>query len=396
LHLLNLCLGVISIPAMESMRWGMSRIWDNRLGVVVLMGALTIHVGLAFYWVYERTHFRLPVHEWIRLILGFLIPLLAAGHFIGGFITSRVLDIDISYPFVLSVLYSNGWPFILRQTLLVLTVWAHMSMGIHLWLRLKPWYPKAQKVLWPLALMVPVMSLTGYARATLDTTERLAQPGYATQLFAERRAAAVEVDAYLNDLEAQTFIGFLFLLVLMLIARQIRRAYRNRHGTVTVTYPSGDKVTIPLGFSILDASRIGRIPHAGVCGGRGRCSTCRVRVGDGLADLPAAAAGEAAVLARVEAAPDVRLACQTRPRRNLNVTPLLPPTAGVLQALRPGGVTGHEKRVVVMFIDIRGSTRLGERNLPYDVVFILNEFFAEMSSALRATGGTTPSLTATG
>ena len=33
----------------------------------------------------------------------------------------------------------------------------------------------------------------------------------------------------------------------------------------------------PVGFTILDASRTAGIPHASVCGGRGRCSTCRVR-----------------------------------------------------------------------------------------------------------------------
>jgi adenylate cyclase len=44
-------------------------------------------------------------------------------------------------------------------------------------------------------------------------------------------------------------------------------------------------------------------------------------------------------------------------------------------------------RVVIVFIDIRGSTALAERNLAYDVVFILNEFFAEMAAALRDTNG---------
>src|SRR6185436_6779242 len=43
--------------------------------------------------------------------------------------------------------------------------------------------------------------------------------------------------------------------------------------------------------------------------------------------------------------------------------------------------------VAAMFVDLRGSTQLGEARLPYDVVFILNQFFAEMSEALHATGG---------
>jgi adenylate cyclase len=40
-----------------------------------------------------------------------------------------------------------------------------------------------------------------------------------------------------------------------------------------------------------------------------------------------------------------------------------------------------------MFIDLRGSTTLGEAKLPYDVLFILNRFFSEMNQAIEATGG---------
>jgi len=42
---------------------------------------------------------------------------------------------------------------------------------------------------------------------------------------------------------------------------------------------------------------------------------------------------------------------------------------------------------VAVFVDLRDSTRLGEGRLPYDVVFIMNQFFAEMHQALRATNG---------
>jgi adenylate cyclase len=56
-------------------------------------------------------------------------------------------------------------------------------------------------------------------------------------------------------------------------------------------------------------------------------------------------------------------------------------------ALHGGGVEGHEEYVVAMFVDMRGSTNLGERVLAYDVVFILNRFFTELSHALGATHG---------
>ena len=81
------------------------------------------------------------------------------------------------------------------------------------------------------------------------------------------------------------------------------------------------------------------------------------------------------------------IACQARPTADVAVTPLVPVRSGLETARRPGGVEGHEQTVVAMFVDLRGSTALGESRLPYDVVFILNQFFAEMSDALQMTGG---------
>ena len=40
-----------------------------------------------------------------------------------------------------------------------------------------------------------------------------------------------------------------------------------------------------------------------------------------------------------------------------------------------------------MFVDIRGSTALGEAKLAYDLLYILNQFFREMTKALNATNG---------
>ena len=87
------------------------------------------------------------------------------------------------------------------------------------------------------------------------------------------------------------------------------------------------------------------------------------------------------------APPHVRLACQTRPRHDVSVIPLLPPGVDATTARRPGAARERERAVVAMFVDLRGSTRIAESRLPYDVVFIMNQFFAEMYEALRATNG---------
>ena len=55
------------------------------------------------------------------------------------------------------------------------------------------------------------------------------------------------------------------------------------------------------GTSVLEASRLPGIPHAHVCGGRGRCSTCRVRVRGEIGSLDPPGDSERRVLRRIGA-----------------------------------------------------------------------------------------------
>src|SRR5262249_22201710 len=138
----------------------------------------------------------------------------------------------------------------------------------------------------------------------------------------------------------------------------------------------------------LEASRMAGIPHASVCGGRGRCSTCRTKV-EGLREaIPPPAPEELKVLHRVGAAPDVRLACQLRPHGELRATPLLRDNGQARDGFRcPGYLQGAECEIAILFADLRAFTQLSERKLPYDLVFLLNRYFAEMGHAVEAAGG---------
>jgi adenylate cyclase len=145
---------------------------------------------------------------------------------------------------------------------------------------------------------------------------------------------------------------------------------------------------VQLGATVLEASRHARVPHASVCGGRGRCSTCRIRVVRGLEFLPPGSAEERRVLTSVGAPPNVRLACQVRPTRDLSVIPLLPADAQARDGFaQPGYLAGQEQEITVLFADIRGFTRIAEYKLPYDVVFLLNHYFDVVGSAIEQAGG---------
>src|SRR5205085_2259324 len=146
-----------------------------------------------------------------------------------------------------------------------------------------------------------------------------------------------------------------------LVARGVRALVERRGGTIRVIYPDGRSVRIPKGLSVLDASRRAGIPHASLCGGRARCSTCRVRVLLGLDRLPAQAPVEARVLARLGADRAVRLACQLKPTADVSVWPLLPPeTTMADRSVLNLSDSGTERFVAILFVDIRRSTELVE------------------------------------
>jgi adenylate cyclase len=185
-------------------------------------------------------------------------------------------------------------------------------------------------------------------------------------------------------------IGAGVLLLACLAGRPLRDLWERRAGVVRLDYGNKRVVSQPTGLSILEMSRIAGIPHASVCGGRGRCSTCRVRVtGDDRMRLPDPSPEEQKVLARVGAPLNVRLACQLRPPPGrYRVTPLLPAAAGPVEAYRRAPQAhGGERYVAILFADLRGFTSISEGKLPYDVVFLLNRYFRATGQAIEAAGG---------
>jgi adenylate cyclase len=121
-----------------------------------------------------------------------------------------------------------------------------------------------------------------------------------------------------------------------------------------------------------------------------------VRLVRGLDAVPPPSEAEQRVLARVGAPPDVRLACQTRPSSDVTVTPLVPPSIDAGGALAPDARQGRERELAVLFADLRGFTRMAEHKLPYDVVFVLNRYFAAVGTAITGAGGVTNQFTGDG
>ena len=179
------------------------------------------------------------------------------------------------------------------------------------------------------------------------------------------------------------------LIGLVFAARGVRTLRERRRGMITVSYPDR-QVRVPEGLSVLEASLRFNVPHACVCGGRARCSTCRIRVVSDRGALPRPSGREAFVLARVGAGADpaIRLACQLRPQANVAVIPVLPTHIGADFVRNRRRINiGEERYIVSMFVDMRGSTKLAEARLPFDIVFLINRFLGAASQAVIDAGG---------
>jgi adenylate cyclase len=395
LHFSNHALGIISLDAMAAGRWWFLALWRSTPGTLALYGAIVIHGVLALWLLYQRRTLRMPAWEATQYALGLMLPALLVVHVVATRIAWWRLGVDDPYTRIVLALWVLAPEYGARQTLTLVLAWLHACIGVHFWLRFRPWYPRARLTLFAIALLLPTLALLGFVAAGREVTALARTPGWTEAMLRAAHAPEPAAAARLVAIRQGFLTAYLWALLAVLLARGIRRLQEWRRA-VQITYSSGRVVAVPVGFTILDASRMADIPHASVCGGRGRCSTCRVRISRGLAQLPAASDAERRVLARVGVAPDVRLACQTRPVRDVTVEPLLAPSVAPAEAFGTDLRQGHEQEVAVLFADLRGFTRMAEHKLPYDVVFFLNRYFEAVGTAITGAGGVTNQFTGDG
>jgi len=387
-HLLNHSLGNISIPAMEAGLIVQKWIWQGMAGTAVLYAALATHYLLGLWAFYERRHFGWTATEVVQLVLGLSIPVLLMNHLFVTRISLALYGTEKGYA---QELYSFwvGAPYLgAVQVVLLIVAWIHGCIGVYQWLRLKPMFTRWMPYLFCGSVLLPVLALLGFFQGGRTMLSLAHDPAWRAANLNPWQVGTPPINHQLVVWRDWSLWGAVALAGLVLLAR-LYRAWRERRGTaIRVTYPNGRFARVPIGFSVLEASRCARIPHASICGGRGRCSTCRIRVISGSGRIPAPSHGEQAVLERVGAGPLVRLACQLRPLGDISVVPLLPanwPVAALRRREWP--LPGEERFIVVVMVDMRDSTRLAETRLPFDAVFVVDRFVTAAGAAVSAHGG---------
>ncbi|MBT3372116.1 MAG: adenylate/guanylate cyclase domain-containing protein [Rhodospirillaceae bacterium] len=390
MHFINHALGNISLQAMEAGREVFTAIWRNWPATILLYGAMLLHILTALLAIWRRRTLRMSRSEAVQIVLALCIPFLLSVHILATRGLHELFGINDSYLYeiisiwVFEPLY--GW----TTAAAVLIVWGHGCLGMHHWLRLKPWYDRARVWLFVSALLLPALALSGYAGVGKQIALLARDQAWMNAAIASFKFSVpiAELKGFAFGTADYVQIGVAVVLALLLLGRWLRHLLARRGARITIAYPDGQEVAVEPGLSVLDASRLAGIAHASVCGGRGRCSTCRVRIADGLSALPGAGDDERKVLARVGAPDSVRLACQLRPVADVAVVPLLPPNVAVQSgAPRPNYLQGSEREIAVLFADLRSFTQFSESKLPYDVVFALNQYFRGMGQAVEAAGG---------
>ncbi len=387
-HLINLSMGLISIDAMNRGAKILLNPWHSPFGIILLTGAFSSHISIAIWSICKRRTLKMSINEKVQIILGLLAPLLLFGHVIGIRFSPGADDYIATYDTTIALLWVIfPWRGLI-QAGAILVVWSHGCIGIDKWLNHYATYVKFKLFAVFLAGLVPTVAIAGYVAAGNHILQAAEQENWILDLFAKANLYPQMIDMA-NAREFKFQIGFVAFLLILFIAHTIRPFLGSRASKPRIFYSPGEKVIeLIANATLLESIRAADVPHAPVCGGQGRCSTCRVRIGQGAGDLPPPTEKETNILSPAALAFSIRLACQLYPAKDLEVTAILKPGGGQRRfGINSKYQPAKERDVAFLFVDIRNSTALSEERLPFDVVYILNLFFAEMADALDETKG---------
>jgi len=387
-HFLNHALGNISMEALASGVYLHTSFWQFLPVAIVFYTACLVHTGLGLWALYERRQFRWRAIEPLQLVLGLSVPALVIAHIIGIRMGLTLYGHEKLYPQVLFLHWISA-PYRIWLMLSVMTIaWVHGCIGLYFWLRMKAFYKRAAPFLLAAAVLVPTLAMLGFYQGGRNVVDNDSVEWRKENLTAQQVGTRAQQQV-LDRITDYALIGYLGLVGLALLARGARAINERRRGMINLSYGNGRTVRVPKGLTVLEASLRNNVPHASVCGGRARCSTCRIRIIGDCSALPEPSQREAFVLGRVGASdPSIRLACQLRPVTDLSFFQLfLPHTMSADgHASNPTRI-GQERYLVNMFVDMRGSTKLAEKRLPFDTVFIVNRFLGAVSQAVIESGG---------
>ncbi|MEO0766112.1 MAG: adenylate/guanylate cyclase domain-containing protein [Pseudomonadota bacterium] len=382
-HLLNLAAVLISPGAYDVVQD--VRLWVVRSGpgsIVVLLALLT-HMMLSLGKVALARSLRMPLRDALQIALGLIIPLILVSHVVYTRAAHEVLGVNTMLGYVNTLIWTtwDGW----MQALLVIITWVHGMIGLHMWLRVTHWWQAALPWVVGVSVLIPTLALVGFVISARVMVGLMQEPRAADLARQAWNFPDGEGFAQLARMDREATLAVWAVLGLALLVFAVRRILAALRKPIRIHYIDGPQVRAPRGQTLLETSRSNGVAHTALCGGRGRCTTCRVIVEEGIDHLPPPSEAEARTLAAVGAPPNARLACQMKPTAPISVFRVFAPDG---KRSRAHASQGKEAQLAVLFLDMRGFTARTDGQLPYDVVFLLNRFFDQIVPPIRKAGGT--------
>jgi adenylate cyclase len=311
-HLVNLGLGLVSLAAVETWHQTFIGVWQTRIGEALLGLSALIHTFFGLWSIAARRTLAMSSRDVVQLMLGISVPALLVGHVLATRVTGEmVADFNPSYAFILSVYWGYAPVLAFQQLLLVVVVWVHGAIGLYSWMVLQTWWKRVGGFILPFLFAVPIVALLGFVETGKEVLRQLAEdPGF--QHMVDQNYDKLKLARPALDQVKDTLFDLYGMMATITIVVLVARLLFARREIVAVDYDGGGRGSGRRGLSLLEISLASGVPHASVCGGRGRCGTCRVLVEAGANRLSAPDAAEMVTLSGVRAPPNVRLACQAR------------------------------------------------------------------------------------
>jgi ferredoxin len=330
-HFLNHSLGLVSLEVMHQAQALRTSVTRSVPGSIILLAALVAHIGLGLHKIAHRKTWRMPRWEAVQICLGIAIPFLLFPHIVNTRVAHLVFGVNDIYLYELRKLWPDNAPL---QSLLLLMVWTHGCIGLNYWLRLSDRYRRLAPMLLTIAVALPVLALAGFVVAGRATADIMSDADAFAALKERSHWPGTADAATLGQWRDYVRLAYAALLTATVTIPFWRYYTRDRAaGKLRISIVGGPTIEIEPGKTLLEASRSAKVAHASVCGGRARCTTCRVKIEKGLESLAGPVGAEAITLQSIEAPSNVRLACQVRPTASLTVSIISrPATPGPPQA----------------------------------------------------------------
>ena len=253
-------------------------LWQSGLGTLLLYSALAIHASLGLWALYERRHFRFKASEAVQLVFGLSIPLLLGAHVVSQRIGLDLYGIERGYAQALHTFWVASPTRGALQAVALVVAWIHACIGLYFWLRLKSFFRRAAPTLLAAAVLLPTLALLGFYQSGRAVAALGSMPAWQADNLSPGQVGTPEQNAGLAGIRDNFLYAWAVAIVLVL-----SRAAFGRSPSVAVVSsgsrtPTAGPFAFRSGLSVLEASWRFNIPHACVCGGRGRCSTCRIRI----------------------------------------------------------------------------------------------------------------------